>query len=288
MPGSRPNILLFMVDQLTAQVLRPYGGGVCKTPNLDALAGRAALFENAYCNYPLCAPSRFSMMSGRLPSRIGAYDNGAEFAASTPTFAHYLRRLGYYTCISGKMHFVGPDQLHGFEERGREIDGLSSQVEDTGLDASDGEQVLDQATHPVRGAFDDAEVLLLLGSVHRHLEHQIGGGVDHSHRIPEVVRHDGEHLVSCTNGLLKRRLRLPNLREIGEGEYDPPPLPTVPHGSVRTTHGNRTAVLAEDDGLLGDLCVLFGERSLKGRVALRVRRPVGGPGKEHAVHIRPE
>ena len=117
MPGSRPNILLFMVDQLTAQVLRPYGGNVCKTPNLDALAGRAALFENAYCNYPLCAPSRFSMMSGRLPSRIGAYDNGAEFAASTPTFAHYLRRLGYYTCISGKMHFVGPDQLHGFEER---------------------------------------------------------------------------------------------------------------------------------------------------------------------------
>ncbi|WP_299627028.1 choline-sulfatase [Pelagibius sp.] len=117
MSGSRPNILLFMVDQLTAQVLRPYGGSVCKTPNLDALAGRAALFENAYCNYPLCAPSRFSMMSGRLPSRIGAYDNGAEFTASTPTFAHYLRRLGYYTCISGKMHFVGPDQLHGFEER---------------------------------------------------------------------------------------------------------------------------------------------------------------------------
>lgn len=117
MPETRPNILVFMVDQLTAHVLRPYGGTVCKTPNIDALAGRSAVFENAYCNYPLCAPSRFSMMSGRLPSRIGAYDNGAEFAASTPTFAHYLRRLGYYTCISGKMHFVGPDQLHGFEER---------------------------------------------------------------------------------------------------------------------------------------------------------------------------
>ena len=111
------NILFVMVDQLTAHALRSYGGSVCKTPHLDALAGRSALFENAYCNYPLCAPSRFSMMSGRLPSRIGAYDNGAEFAASVPTFAHYLRRLGYYTCISGKMHFVGPDQMHGFEER---------------------------------------------------------------------------------------------------------------------------------------------------------------------------
>lgn len=57
------------------------------------------------------------MMSGRLASRIGAWDNGSEFSASVPTFAHYLRARGYYTCISGKMHFVGPDQYHGFEER---------------------------------------------------------------------------------------------------------------------------------------------------------------------------
>ncbi len=112
-----PNIILFMVDQLTSFVLQAYGGKTCHTPHLNALAQRSAVFENAYCAYPLCAPSRFGMMSGRLPSRIGAYDNGAEFAASTPTFAHYLRAAGYYTCISGKMHFVGPDQFHGFEER---------------------------------------------------------------------------------------------------------------------------------------------------------------------------
>lgn len=114
---DKPNIILFMVDQLTSFVLKSYGGTVCKTPNIDALAARGTVFENAFCNYPLCAPSRFSLMSGRLPSRIGAYDNGAEFAASIPTFAHYLRLNGYYTCISGKMHFVGPDQYHGFEER---------------------------------------------------------------------------------------------------------------------------------------------------------------------------
>ncbi len=112
-----PNILLFMVDQLTSFVLSSYGGTACKTPNIDRLAARGVVFDTAYCTYPLCAPSRFSMMSGRLPSRIGAYDNGAEFTASTPTFAHYLRSAGYYTCISGKMHFVGPDQYHGFEER---------------------------------------------------------------------------------------------------------------------------------------------------------------------------
>ena len=115
--SDMPNILLFMADQLTAQVLSAYGGTVCKTPNFDRIAASGVVFEQAYCPYPLCAPSRFAMMSGRLASRIGAWDNGSEFAASIPTFAHYLRARGYYTCISGKMHFVGPDQFHGFEER---------------------------------------------------------------------------------------------------------------------------------------------------------------------------
>ena len=56
-------------------------------------------------------------MTGQLGSRIGAYDNASDFAASVPTFAHYLRAAGYHTCLAGRMHFVGPDQLHGFEER---------------------------------------------------------------------------------------------------------------------------------------------------------------------------
>ena len=56
-------------------------------------------------------------MAGQLPARIGAYDNASEFAAAVPTLAHYLRAAGYRTILCGKMHFVGPDQLHGFEER---------------------------------------------------------------------------------------------------------------------------------------------------------------------------
>jgi choline-sulfatase len=56
-------------------------------------------------------------MTGRLPSRIGAYDNACELPSQVPTFAHYLRGMGYHTCLSGKMHFVGADQLHGFEDR---------------------------------------------------------------------------------------------------------------------------------------------------------------------------
>ena len=112
-----PNILLVQTDQLTPQALPLYGHPLVKTPHLSLLAETGVVFENAYCNFPLCAPSRFSMMSGLLATRIGAFDNGAEFPASVPTFAHYLRVMGYHTCLSGKMHFVGPDQHHGFEER---------------------------------------------------------------------------------------------------------------------------------------------------------------------------
>ena len=112
----QPNVLILMADQLTAGVLRAYGG-TAKTPHIDALASAGVVFESFYCNSPLCAPSRFSFLSGRLPSKIGAYDNAAEFPAQTPTFAHYLRLAGYQTALSGKMHFCGPDQLHGFEER---------------------------------------------------------------------------------------------------------------------------------------------------------------------------
>ena len=114
---QKPNFLFVQADQLAARALPAYGNAIAKTPNIDRLAGQGVVFEHAYCNYPLCAPSRFSMLSGLLATDAGAYDNGAEFPAAMPTFVHYLRLNGYQTCLSGKMHFVGPDQLHGFEER---------------------------------------------------------------------------------------------------------------------------------------------------------------------------
>lgn len=112
-----PNILLVMADQLAPHFTSTYGHPVVKTPNLDALAERGTRFDAAYCHSPLCAPSRFTMLSGQPVSAIGAWDNASEFPASTPTLAHYLALNNYRTVLSGKMHFVGPDQLHGFEER---------------------------------------------------------------------------------------------------------------------------------------------------------------------------
>ncbi len=117
MTQAKPNILFVMADQLAARFLPFHGHPLVKTPNLSRLAAEGVVFENAYTTSPLCAPARATVMNGLLPSRTGVYDNAAEFPSSIPTWAHYLRLAGYKTCLSGKMHFVGPDQLHGLEER---------------------------------------------------------------------------------------------------------------------------------------------------------------------------
>ena len=114
---SQPNILIVMVDQLNGTFFPDGPADWLHAPHLKALAARSVRFANAYTASPLCAPGRGGFMSSMLPSETGIYDNAAEFRADIPTFAHHLRGAGYNTTLSGKMHFVGPDQLHGFEER---------------------------------------------------------------------------------------------------------------------------------------------------------------------------
>jgi len=113
----RPDILLIMADQMTPSALPCYGNPVTLAPAMSALAASGVAFDAAYTASPLCSPARASLLTGQLPSRTGVYDNAAEFSAHIPTFAHQLRGAGYRTVLAGKMHFCGPDQLHGFEER---------------------------------------------------------------------------------------------------------------------------------------------------------------------------
>jgi choline-sulfatase len=115
--AGKPNILYIMADQLAAPLLKMHNvASQIKTPNLDALAANGVVFDSAYSPSPLCAPSRMSMVTGQLPTKIGAYDNACCISSDTPTYAHYLRTAGYETCLAGKMHFVG-EQLHGYETR---------------------------------------------------------------------------------------------------------------------------------------------------------------------------
>jgi len=111
------NILIIMADQLTALALGCYHNADVKSPHIDRLAAEGVVFDSAYSSSPLCTPARYAFMTGQNISACGGYDNAAYMPATMPTFAHYLRLMGYRSCLSGKMHFVGPDQLHGFEER---------------------------------------------------------------------------------------------------------------------------------------------------------------------------
>lgn len=111
------NILVVMADQLVPFLTSPYGDPAAKTPSLQRLADEGVRYDAAYTPYPLCSPARAAFMTGDYASRHGCYDNASILPADVPTVAHYLTLAGYETALSGKMHFVGPDQLHGFARR---------------------------------------------------------------------------------------------------------------------------------------------------------------------------
>jgi choline-sulfatase len=106
-----------MADQMAPQLTGPYGNREVKTPHLDRLAREGVVFQAAYSNCPLCVPARVALMSGRYPSRLGVYDNASVLSSEVPTICYHLRVANYETVLSGKMHFVGADQLHGGELR---------------------------------------------------------------------------------------------------------------------------------------------------------------------------
>ena len=117
MTDARPNIVFLFTDQHAASFTGCYGDEVADTPNLDRLASNGALFENAHCPSPLCIPSRMAMMAGTYPHDVGVYTNRDYLKSDTPTLAHALGAAGYNTSLIGRMHFIGPDQLHGYQTR---------------------------------------------------------------------------------------------------------------------------------------------------------------------------
>lgn len=117
MTQKAPNILVIMFDQMAPQALSCYGHPLVKSPHIDALAEKGVVFNNSYTNFPLCVPSRASFMAGRYANAMEVWDNATDFSCSTPTIAHYLRSRDYSATLCGKMHFIGPDQMHGFEQR---------------------------------------------------------------------------------------------------------------------------------------------------------------------------
>ena len=113
----RPNLLYIHSDQHSPYVAGCYGDPLVETPHLDALAARGVAFDNTYCPSPICVPSRMSMLSGRYPCDNQVWTNSHILDSGIPTFAHAMGAGGYRPVLVGRMHSVGPDQLHGYAER---------------------------------------------------------------------------------------------------------------------------------------------------------------------------
>jgi iduronate 2-sulfatase len=112
--ADRPNVLLICVDDLKP-LLGCYGDRRIQSPNIDRLAKRSVLFERAYCNQAVCAPSRNALMTGVRPTTLGIYDLGTNFrfgASNAVTMSLYFMRHGYRAEALGKIFHVG----HGNHE----------------------------------------------------------------------------------------------------------------------------------------------------------------------------
>ncbi|MBN1672105.1 MAG: sulfatase-like hydrolase/transferase [Kiritimatiellae bacterium] len=127
MSADKPNILLIMADQLVPMLTGAYGHPVVKTPHLDRFTAESVRFDAAYSPHPVCVPARACLITGLYSSRNEVFDNGAELRAEFPTVFHHLRRAGYHCAAAGKMHWIGPDQMHGLNER------LTGDICDTGF-----------------------------------------------------------------------------------------------------------------------------------------------------------
>ena len=135
-----PNIIIIISDQHNPHVMGCAENSIVQTPNLDTLARRGTRFRNAYCPYPLCAPSRSGFMSAQYPSDVGVYDNSGSLSFDTPTFAHAFGAAGYEAVLCGRMHFRNPDQFHGFEKRiHADCGGLSAEILGSGYNRTTGQ-----------------------------------------------------------------------------------------------------------------------------------------------------
>lgn len=121
---ERPNIVLLYVDQQRWDTIRYAGNPHIHTPHLDQLAQDGVLFDQAFCNNPVCMPSRQSMLSGQYPSTIGCMTNGIEMREDIPILPAYLTPYGYHTANIGKLHFLNhsnrdhriPHPHYGFDQ----------------------------------------------------------------------------------------------------------------------------------------------------------------------------
>ena len=116
MSKQTKNILFIMCDQLRFDYLSCSGHPTIKTPNIDKLAKRGVMFSNAYCQSPICGPSRMSAYTGRYVSSHGSSSNFAPLRVGEKNIGHHLNPLGVRTVLVGKTHIIADQE--GMERLG--------------------------------------------------------------------------------------------------------------------------------------------------------------------------
>lgn len=114
-PAARPNIVVFLADDLGYRDIGPTGDPNARTPNLDRLAAEGMQFDRAFVASPTCAPSRASLLTGYMPSRHGAEGNHEIPTSGIPKLPSYLRSLGYQVVAFGKVAHYETTGLYGFD-----------------------------------------------------------------------------------------------------------------------------------------------------------------------------
>jgi len=123
-PRRQLNVLFLISDDLRPE-LGAYGNPYIKTPNIDRLAARGTRFDRAYAQYPLCNPSRTSLLTGRYPTETGVMDNNKYFRQEHPdwvTLPQYFKQNGYATLRTGKIFHGGIDDQVSWTEGGEPVD----------------------------------------------------------------------------------------------------------------------------------------------------------------------
>ena len=110
------NMLFIMSDEHNRKVMGCAGHEMIKTPNMDALAARGVRFTDAYCNSPICVPSRASFATGTYPHQNRFWDNAIPYNGTMTTWHHRLRENGCNATSIGKLHFRSTDDDNGFTE----------------------------------------------------------------------------------------------------------------------------------------------------------------------------
>jgi arylsulfatase len=114
--AEKHNVLVIHTDQHRAECLGCAGNADIRTPNIDRIAGDGLRFSESYCPFPVCTPSRYSLLSGLYVHQHRGWTNHCTLPPGTPTFASVLRDAGYHTKAVGKMHFTPTYLDLGFDE----------------------------------------------------------------------------------------------------------------------------------------------------------------------------